>query len=244
MTARLTDSALGRLSPGDHTDPSVTGLQIRVRIGASGKRRKAWLLRYKWQGRPIRITLGGDSMSLADARGAALSARTLIERGIDPRAAGRPSQRRTLRNPTAVPDAMAAQPNDPHSVAALAHEYLERHVKRQRKRPEYVARFLNADVLTKRQHRDARTITPREVVELLDEIVERGAPTMANRGAGVLSQMFRYGVHSRNRRSTPSSVALPTGRQGEAPRVGTFRGSDHTDHLDYKGQQNHFYCRS
>jgi integrase len=220
MTTRLTDSALGKLAPGDHTDPGVTGLQVRVRIGAKGKRRKAWLLRYKWRGRPLRITLGGDSMSLADARRAALSARTLIDRGIDPRAGERPSQRRDLKGPTAIPEAPAARSNDPYSVAALAHEYLERHVKRQRKRPEYVARFLNADVLPKWRHRDARTITPREVVELLDEIVERGAPTMANRGAGVLSQMFRYGIHRAIVQASPVQLLYrPGGKEKPRERV-------------------------
>lgn len=199
---RLTPTSLAKLPPGEYTDPAVKGLQVRVRE-ARGKRVHSWLLRYKWRGRPVRIALAAGSLSLADARDAALAARKLIDRGIDPRTAERPNRRQArLSAPMATPSpASQSIPaevlGNRYSVPALAREYLERHVRKQRKRPEYVERFLEAEVLPadKWGSRDARTITPREVVELLDGIVERGSPTMANRGAGILSQMFRYGVH-------------------------------------------------
>ena len=196
-TKRLTPSGVAALEPGDHTDPAVIGLQIRVREDRHGKRRRTWLLRYKWKGQPVRITLGGDSLDLADARTEALAARKLIDNGIDPRDAERSRRRRPAATVPAPDRSGAGSAGKPHSIEQLAHEYLERHVKRQRRRPEYVSRFLEAEVLTADAWagRDARTITPREVVELLDGIVERGSPTMANRGAGILSQMFRYGVH-------------------------------------------------
>lgn len=220
MTTRLTDTALTRLEPGDHTDPAVTGLQIRVREDRHHKRRRTWLLRYKWAGRPVRITLGGDTLGLADARTLALEARKLIDRGIDPRTAERAKSRRAAPpKPTPAADvpAVLAAADRPHSVEHLAHEYLERHVKRQRKRPEYVQRFLAVEVLRKWAGRDARTITPREVVELLDGIVERGAPTMANRGAGILSQMFRFGVHRAIVEASPVQLLYRPGGK-EKPR--------------------------
>jgi integrase len=43
--------------------------------------------------------------------------------------------------------------------------------------------------------RDARTIKPREVIELLDGIVKRGSRVMANHVARILAQMFKYGIH-------------------------------------------------
>jgi len=54
-----------------------------------------------------------------------------------------------------------------------------------------VQRVLEHDVLSEWKGRDARTITPREVVELLDKIVARGSRVMANRTAGLLGQLFR-----------------------------------------------------
>lgn len=219
MTTRLTDKALARLGPGDHTDPAVIGLQIRVRQDRHGKRRRTWLLRYKWRGQPVRITLGGDSVGLAEARGLALDARGLIDRGIDPRDAERPQQRRATTVRPRLDRAPSAARDKPHSIEQLAHEYLERHVRRQRKRPEYVERFLEAEVLAPDRWagRDARTITPREVVELLDRIVERGSPTMANRGAGILSQMFRYGVHRTIVEASPVQLLYRPGGK-EKPR--------------------------
>lgn len=223
MTAkRLNPSNLATLEPGDHTDPAVTGLQIRVREDRHGKRRRTWLLRYKWAGHPVRITLGGDTLGLAEARAMALEARRLIDRGIDPRNAERPTRRRAAPpkpKPAAAVPAVRAVADRPHSIEHLAHEYLERHVKRQRKRPEYVERFLAAEVLTPTAWagRDARTITPRQVVELLDGIVERGSPTMANRGAGILSQMFRFGVHRAIVEASPVQLLYRPGGK-EKPR--------------------------
>ncbi len=215
---RLTPTSLAKLPPGEYTDPAVKGLQVRVRE-ARGRRVHSWLFRYKWQGRPVRIALAAGTVSLADARSAALAARALLDRGIDPRTAERPNRRAAARAPTAAapsagPASDAGALASPHSVAHLAHEYLERHVKRQRKRPEYVERFLAAEVLPSWGARDARTITPREVVELLDGIVERGAPTMANRGAGIVSQMFRYGVHRAIVEASPVQLLYrPGGRE-------------------------------
>jgi hypothetical protein len=58
--------------------------------------------------------------------------------------------------------------------------------------------MINADVLPQWSDRDARTITSREVIELLDKIVDRGSPVMANRTANILSQMFMCDIHRRN----------------------------------------------
>jgi integrase len=55
--------------------------------------------------------------------------------------------------------------------------------------------MLRVDVLPKWYWRDARTITSREVIELLDTVVKRGAPVMANNLAQLLGHMFRFAIH-------------------------------------------------
>jgi integrase len=104
---------------------------------------------------------------------------------------------KVVRRPTDLSDDPDNVPKDAHSVLFLAHEFYHRHVvkERKRRRPAYVKRVLNADVLPQWSDRDARTITSREVIELLDKIVDRGSPVMANRTANILSQMFMYGIH-------------------------------------------------
>lgn len=192
MIKRLTTTSIETLPPGEYGDPAVPGLRLRIRADRHGRRRQAWLLRYQLNGKRTHIRVG-RGLGLAEARTAAIEARELMRRGIDPHDA-QPRKRATPRLTGATP-APGTEAPAPHSVATLAAEYLRLHVGKRRKRPEYVERFLDADVLPKWGTRDARTIRPREVVELLDGIVERGSPTMANRGAGVLSQMFRFGVH-------------------------------------------------
>jgi hypothetical protein len=66
-----------------------------------------------------------------------------------------------------------------------------------------------------------------EAIELLDEIVDRPPPVMANRVAGLLSQLFRYGIH---RQVVESSAAQLLFRPGGTERpldrrqaIGTHR---------------------
>jgi integrase len=72
---------------------------------------------------------------------------------------------------------------------------MERHVKPNRRRPEYAAAILSRDVLPERKGRDVRTIKPREVIALLDKIVARGSRVMANRTAALLGQLFKFAIH-------------------------------------------------
>jgi hypothetical protein len=68
----------------------------------------------------------------------------------------------------------------------LISEFSERHLRKTRKRPEYAERILQRDVLAEWKGRDARTIEPYEVIELLDKIVDLGSRVMANRVAAIL----------------------------------------------------------
>jgi integrase len=149
-------------------------------------------------------------MGIADAHEKEEAARALLRRDIDPRRAG-------LTLVTRVkPDKSSPSGPSAHSVGHLAQEFMDRHVKRQRRRPEYVQRILDAEVLPRWANRDARTIKPREVIELLDEIADR-APVMANRVAGVLSQLFRFGIHRAIVETSPVQLLYRPGGK-EKPR--------------------------
>jgi integrase len=181
------------LGEGTYTDPGQTGLQLRVRSRQDGKETRAWLLRFKFKGEETRIVLGHfPETTLDEARGLARKAREQASQGIDPRRAG------PRRNPGRTAIGVSAAPvGGKHTIEFLAHEFLERHVKTTRRQPAYVESILNRDVLTADawKGRDARTIKSREVIELLDGIVARGSRVMANRTAGILAQMFKFGVH-------------------------------------------------
>jgi integrase len=149
-------------------------------------------------------------MSLALARAEAQAHRELLDRGVDPRTA------RRARRP--APLSEAAAPTNKHSIEFLVHEFLERHVRPNRRNPEYVERMLARDILPEWHGRDARTITPREVIELLDGIVARGSRVMANRTAGLLAQLFKFGIHRAVLENSPVMLLYRPGGK-EKPRA-------------------------
>ena len=182
---------LATLAPGDHTDPSTEGLQFRVRKKRGGASR-TWLFRFTWRGEWVRQTIGHfPGTTLVEARETAQSLRKKISQGIDPRRAL--PRRRAKLSPQSY--CLATSISAPNTIEHLYSEFMERHVRPTRKRPEYAAELLTKNVLSEWPGRDARSITPREVIELLDKIVARGSRVVANRVAALLSQMFRFGIH-------------------------------------------------
>jgi hypothetical protein len=137
-------------------------------------------------------------MSLADARERAHELRRTLDRGIDPRRA-RPLGRRETAD---ITTAKGSPPANRHSVEHLVGEFTQRYLRPHRKRPKYAEDILARDVLPEWTDRDARTIEPGEVIDLLDKIVDRGSPVAANRTASLLTQLFKFGVH---RRLVPSN---------------------------------------
>jgi integrase len=210
---RLTASAIPNLPPGTHGDPATVGLQLRVSARRDGQHTRSFLLRFKLRGAETRILLGHfPELGLVEARAAALRLREHAAQGIDPRAAT--SRRLAPRTEAAAPT------HNPHSVAALVDSFLALHVRPRRKRPEYAEAMLRRDVLPAWGARDARTIEPVEVIELLDGIVARGSPVVANRVAALLSQMFRYAIHRRLVASSPVQLLFrPGGRERPRDRV-------------------------
>ena len=222
---RLTSNVIEGLKPEaklyEITDGSCAGLKLRVRPSGT----KVWAYRFYWENRRQLFQLGTwPEMTLATAREHAIVARKLLRDGIDPRKAGllstksKPAMREpsssidiepAVEHPrrtdacnkqsrvTDLSDDPADLPPDPHSVRFLAHEFYYRHIVKERGyvRPEYIKDILNRDVLRFWADRDARTIKPREILNRLDQIVDRGSKVMANRVADNLGLMFKYGIH-------------------------------------------------
>jgi integrase len=219
--ARFTATRVQSLKPGrrqrDVSDPECRGLTLRIEPNGS----KTWLFRYKWRKQTVRLSLGALSEynGLRHARKAVGEHRSMLERGIDPRTARAP------RRPSPCIPLATGLPWNPNSIEFLAHEFLERHVKPNRRHPGYVQRVLEHDILPEWQGRDARTITPREVVELLDKIVARGSRVMANRTAGLLGQLFKFGIHRAIVDDSPVKLLYrPGGR--EKPRERAFSDAE------------------
>lgn len=201
--ARLTSTGVEKRGEGTTTDPAVAGLMLRVRKTITRGTVREFRFRYKFKGRTGVITLGNfPGLSLGEARARASRFRDLLQEGINPRSAmNRPAPRAAVEIPPG---------EQSHSIGTLIKEFTERHLRKRRKRPEYAERIL-AKELVDWAHRDARTIKPREVIQLLDDIVERPAPVMANRVAGLLSQMFRFGIHRQIVETSPVQLLFRPG---------------------------------
>jgi hypothetical protein len=249
MKTRFTTTHLAALPPGstkrDLSDAAVAGLVMRISPNGS----KHWLFRFSWKGSRPRIALGRfPAVGLAEARKRAMECSDWLDRGIDPRKAAR-SHRRELRSRdiaefdasapqeheplAATPETMPAErlhlpapgPEDHSSIHYLAHEYVERYVKPNLANAQEIVRILRKDILPIWARRDARTIKSREVVDLLDGIVERGSPVMANRTATYPGQMFKFGIHRSIEDSPVKLLYRPGGKEGRSSARSARRSS-------------------
>lgn len=139
--------------------------------------------RYRLHGKLERVILGQyPTISLKRARTLSAHARTLVADGISPA-----TQKQTKRQ-----DAIKSRQAE--SVQDLADEWMSRYVERERKRPELARQILKANVLSSLGKMKCKDLARRDVIQMLDKIVDRGARSMANRTLSLMKQMLQYGV--------------------------------------------------
>jgi integrase len=145
-----------------------------VRLGIDGRR--VFFVRYRFGRQSRRHALGlYPNVSLKEARDLARDILVRAGRGEDPQ-----QERRAARSaPT---------------FAELAGEYVERYARREKRRWQEDVRILEKDLLPAWRHLPARSITPREVHRVLDGILDRGSPVMANRTRALISRLFNFGI--------------------------------------------------
>ena len=176
---RLTDAGIRRLTrKKDRYEVWDTEPGLGLRIAPSG--RKSFVYLYRFEGKPRRMTLGVyPRVSLADAREEVAKAVKKLEKDIDP-GAEKIAVRKALR--------------DAESFVELVDEFIKRHAKPNLKSWKDVHRQLEVDAIPAWGKRKARNITRRDVIELIDDIMDRGSPVTANRTLSLLKQVFKFGV--------------------------------------------------
>jgi integrase len=146
-----------------------------VRVGRSGS--KTFVLRYRSpDGTYRRVSLGKfPAMGLAEAREQARRVKLDLERGEEPAAE-------------------AAEERARLTVADLSAAYLERYAKRRKRSWAEDERILRREVLPVLGDRLADEVKKRDGLTLLEAIVERGSPVMANRVLAVARKMYNWAV--------------------------------------------------
>jgi integrase len=181
--AALSEAKIRKLEPDPERRreyPAGGGLYLVIQ--PSGVR--SWAYRYRYRGRQVKLTL--NATTLKEAEKQAAIARGRIAKGEDP--AG---EKRAQRAPQPV-----IVEADKDSFAAAVEVYLKRHVASHQnaRSAAETERLLRTHVLPRWGERRLAEIRKRDVVELLDAIVDAGAPISANRTLSILQCAWKLWV--------------------------------------------------
>ena len=202
---RMTDRGIAALKPKAERyevwEDGRTGFGVRV----SPKGRKSWMFMYRFDGRARRMSLGTyPAVSLASARVKHATAKALLEKSVDP---GAQQVERKRAERTA------------ETVADLVEVYLEKWARPRKRSAHEDERILRKEVLPVWGRRKAKDITRKNVIALLDEIVERGAPVMANRSLAVIRKMFNFAIRRDIIDATPVAMVEAPAKEYKRDRV-------------------------
>lgn len=186
-------------------DPALSGLYLVVQ--SSGV--KSWALRYRFGGKPAKLTLGRwPLMGVADARAAATEALNKIELGKNPAVEKRATKAAKLE----------AQLSERDKVKTLLGQYEKRHLKGL-KSGATVKRELDRFVGVEWGERDIHEITKRDVIDLLDDIADSGRVVTANRIRSYLNKFLNWAVERDILDMNPATGVKPVAKEKSRERV-------------------------
>ena len=231
-TVKLTDAAVQkfRAPPGgriEYFDATLPGFGVRVAgpTGRSPEGRKSWVLFYRFGGEQKRLTIepGYPALSLADARKRAGDALSLLSRGTDPAAEKAQTKAASTRRPDTIENVIS--------------EFMRRHMEGKRRAPRYIAetrRNFDLHVLPRWRDRDIASIHRRDVIELLDAVVDgggkvkdadglvkvvRGGPIAANRVLAAVRALFNWALRRGLIETTPAALVERPGEETRRERT-------------------------
>jgi hypothetical protein len=203
-TKKLTDLFVERAQPPTHGrveyfDASFPGLALRITATGS----KSWCAFYRFHGRLRRFTIGAyPAIKPAQARREATAALERLREGFEPA-----EEKRTRRD---------RRSTETDTFAAVAHDYLERHLRRNSAGSTYkeAKRDLEQNAITNWRIRPLASISRGDVIDLIDGIVARGAEIQANRTLARLRAMFNWAIEKDRLAVSPvARMKLPTKEQ-------------------------------
>ncbi len=201
----LTDVALRKLSPPasgsmEVWDGRLPGFGVRV----SPKGTKSFILLYRHEGRPKRLTIGRYPMlTLSDARKAAQKALADVAQGTDPSAAKKKTK----------------PLSDPFNFVAFVTAFIEKYAAPKNKDWRESHRLFKREFIPHWRQRDIRKITKRDVTAVIDGIVARGSPGAANHALAAVRRLFNWGVERGLLELSPVQGLKPPAKLNSRDRV-------------------------
>ncbi len=204
---RFTDRSLKALKPKEerYEIAETNGRGFRIRIFPSGKKSFIWRYKYHGKSKVMAFGLFPDEISLAEAHAEhAEAVRKLKKEGIDP---GAVKQQKISAEKAA------------ETVKELGTQYINRHAKKKKKSWQEDQRMLEKDIYPFWGKRKAKDIRRKDVIALLDGIVDRGAPIVANRTLEIIRRMFNFAIERDIVENNPCYMVKAPGKEAQRDRV-------------------------
>lgn len=187
---KFTDKFITNLKPDGKIIDVREGEGFGIRVLPSGV--KTFFYIYRFDGKRRFLNLGhydpafettgpdGKKMgSLAFYRAKFIEAKNKVNAGIDPLSEQEAAKEERRKAPT---------------IADLCDEYIKKHAAGKKDKGEADKRALDVEVIPQWGKIKAAEIKKRDVVLLLESVVERGSPVMSNRLRALLNKMFNFAV--------------------------------------------------
>jgi integrase len=176
-----------------------------VRIYPTGKR--MYVFQYRTKGRQqrrIAIGLHGP-FTVERAREAAADLYEAVRKGRDP-----------------AEEQKAAAQRSHDNIEAVTEDFIQRYLEGKERAKSYIddtrATFAN-HVLPRWRGRDIKTITRRDVIELIDAIVDAGKPVAANRTLAAIRKLFNWAVQRGIIEASPVTLVEMPGAERKRERT-------------------------
>lgn len=155
-------------------DTTLPGFGLRV----TEKGKKSWVVMYRSRGRQRRMTIGRyPAFSLAEARDAARTALRTLEQGVDP-----------------AEEKLAAKRRPDATFADVVEQFIELYARPKNRGWKETRRILHKNVVPRIGHYALHEVERHHIIDILDTIVARGAPTQANRVLAHVRKLFNWAL--------------------------------------------------
>ncbi len=158
-----------------------------------------WRLRYRFAGKQRSLVIGTyTELSLAKARAKAKEQSARVALGYD--VAGEKQERKA--------EALRKMEDEKHAlrVSELAAEYFERQILNRWKHPDILRRRIDKDINPAIGRLRIEDVKARDIDDMLQKIVQRGAPTVANDVLRWTRRIFDYGIRRHMLETNPTSA--------------------------------------